>query len=70
MGIVKGISHSEFPKQGKHLHKKTLVCFNYDTENLIGGIVVRDDAEAPHITIISLDDARYVLATECQYTLP
>jgi hypothetical protein len=70
MGVVKGISASEYPKQGKWLHCVTEVCFNYDSSRKIGGIVVRDDAEAPHLTIIRLDDGRYVLTTECHHTMP
>jgi hypothetical protein len=70
MGIVKGISVGEFPKQGNFLHCTTEVCFNYDSSQRIGGIVVREDAEEPGIMIIRLDDGRYVLSTECQYKLP
>ena len=70
MGVVKGISASEFPKQGSWLHCVTQVCFNYDSSQQIGGIVVRDDREFPHLCIIRLDDGRYVLATECQHTPP
>lgn len=41
------------------------VCFNYDTERCISGEIVRDD----EVTIIKLDDGRYVPSTECQYRL-
>lgn len=51
------------------LGRRVLVCFHRDTTKLIPGVIVRDDAEHPYITVISLDDGRYVLATECQYQL-
>ena len=68
MGVISTISFSEFPKQGMCKGKRVTVCFNYDTRNLIGGICVRDDAEEPYRTIFQLDDGRFVLATECQFT--
>ena len=43
------------------------MCFNYDTSACIFGEVIRDDAEAPGVMIIRLDDSRYVLSTECQW---
>lgn len=70
MGVVDGIGATEFPAQGKFLHYTTKVCFRYDTSVLIDGIIVRDDAEPPGLTIIRLDDGRYVLSTECQYLFP
>lgn len=48
--------------------KKVNVCFNYDTSKTISGIIVRDDIEEPGRTIIKLDDGRYVLGAECQYS--
>ena len=69
MGIVKGIDYKSFPKQGKWLYAGVNVCFKFDTSNIITGKIVRDDIEEPFITIIHLDDGRYVLATECQYQI-
>lgn len=69
MGVVQSIGHSKFPKQGPRLNKRVLVCFNYDLANTIRGVVVRNDVEEPYRTIIRLDDGRFVLDTECQYTL-
>lgn len=63
-----GVGFDEFPKQGSYLNLSVKVCFNYDSSKLIGGTVVRDDRDDPFITIIKLDDGRYVLATECMYT--
>lgn len=70
MGVVKNISNNVFPRQGNQLHKRTNVCFNYDTSNLIRGTIIRDDLQEPFLTLIKLDDGRYVSATECQYSLP
>ena len=69
MGCVKNISSDKFPKQGSHKGKTVDVCFNYDTSKLVQGTVIRDDDEDPWRTIISLNDGRVVLATECQYSL-
>jgi hypothetical protein len=46
---------------------RTRVCFNYDTSKTIMGTIVRDDYEDPWRTIISLDDGRVVLGSECQH---
>lgn len=70
MGVETNISHTRFPKQGPHLGRTVFVCFNYDTSQQIRGTVVRDDYEEPWRTIIQLDDGRFVLATECQYSVP
>lgn len=69
MAVVKNISLLEFPKQGSYLGRRVRVCFNYEAEFTILGTVVREDDEAPGLMIIKLDDDRYVLSTECQYSL-
>lgn len=58
----------EYPKQGSFLHRRTKVCFNYDTESQVVGTIVRDDKTEPGVLIIMLDDGRVVLSTECQYS--
>jgi hypothetical protein len=68
MGNVANIAIDKWPKQGQWLGKRTRVCFRYDTANTVMGTIVRDDAEEPFVTIISLDSGRVVLATECQYS--
>ena len=68
MGIEENISFDKFPKQGIWLGKRTKVCFHYNTDKIIMGTVVRDDNEEPFKTIISLDDGRVVLATECMHS--
>lgn len=70
MGVARGISFDKFPRQGDYLHKRTKVCFNYDTSRLISGTVVRDDRDEPFLTLIKLDDGRYIKSSECQYTVP
>lgn len=68
MGIVVNISHNTFPKQSPDLGRRILVCFNYDLSRQLEGVIVRDDMEEPGRMIIKLDDERYVLSTECQWT--
>lgn len=70
MGVKANISMSKFPRQGPWLGKKCEVCFHYDTGSRIAAECVRDDAEEPRITIFKLADGRFVLATECQHTIP
>lgn len=67
MGIEENITISKFPQQGSWLGKRTKVCFHYDSSSYIMGTIVRDDAEKPFKTIISLDDGRVVLTTECMH---
>lgn len=57
-----------FPKQGDFLYRRVKVCFDYDTSQTWEGRIVRDDCEPPGRLIIALDDGRYVLSTECQYS--
>lgn len=67
MGVVATIDYDRFPKQGDWLGCRTRVCFNYQSQ-IVMGTIIRDDDEAPFLTIIRLDDGRFVLATECQYS--
>lgn len=71
MGCVEGVGYDVFPAQGPHLGKRVKVCFNYDTSHTLLGNIVRDDSTGKNYdrTIIRLDDGRYVLSTECQYSL-
>lgn len=57
------------PKQGNHLNKEVRVCFEYDTNEILHGLIVRDDMEPPFLTLIRLNDGRYIQTTECQYSL-
>lgn len=68
MGVVSNITKDRFPEQGSFLNIRVKAYFHYDTSTVIMGTIVRDDMEKPLRTIIKLDDDRYVLSTECQYT--
>jgi hypothetical protein len=71
MGNVKTINYNKFPKQGDYVGQRVQVLYHY-AEPPSGerpqGSVVRDDMEEPFITIFCMDDGRYLLATECQYS--
>ncbi len=68
MGVEKTVGYGRYPEQGALLGVRVAVCFHYDPRNTLSGVVVRDDVEPPLRTIIRLDDGRYVLSTECQYS--
>lgn len=71
MGVHPNIDVDRFPVQSvAFAGKKTNVCFNYDASRRIEGEFVRADREHPFVTIIKLDDGRYVLATECMHSPP
>lgn len=69
MGVQKNVGLNNFPQQGNHLNKVVEVCFNYSSDNSITGKIVRDDVQEPSVTIINLEDGRFILASECQYKL-
>ncbi len=70
MGCKSNITIDKFPRQGDWLYKTVDVLFHYDSDNIIEGIIVRDDKEDPWVTIIKLADGKYVLSTECQHSQP
>ena len=67
MGVVANITHDSFPQQESLLGKRVGVVFHDDTDHVVPGVCVRDDADEPGKTIFQLDDGRYVLASECQH---
>jgi hypothetical protein len=69
MGYEKNVGYEKFPSQGEYLGERVNVCFSYVTDKFIEGTIIRDDIVEPYQTIIKLDDGRYILATECQYSL-
>ncbi len=69
MGVVANLGFNEYPPQGCWLGRRVKVCFHYDLSQIMLGTVVRDDETVPLRTIIKLDDGRYVLSTECMYSL-
>jgi hypothetical protein len=69
MGVVKNVDFDKFPQQSVFLGKGIRACFSYDISHAVNGTIVRMDIEAPYVTILKLDDGRFVLSTECQYTV-
>jgi hypothetical protein len=67
MGSHPAITATTFPRQSPDVNKPVQVFFHYDTETLVPGLIVRDDAEPPFLIILQLADGRLVLGTECQY---
>lgn len=67
MGVAPNVGFDQFPKQGAFHGKRARVVFHYEDRER-WGTIVRDDNEAPFVTIIALDDGRVVLATECQFS--
>jgi hypothetical protein len=67
MGVVDNIAADQFPQQGDLVGRQAQVCFRYDTRRTFDAVIVRDDREAPWITILRLADGRHILASECQY---
>lgn len=67
MGCMCNLTAEAFPKQTAYAGRRVRVCFNYEASGCLVGQVVRDDAEAPWVMIIRLDDGRHVLSTECQW---
>ena len=66
MGIAPNVAFDHWPKQGPWLGKRARVCFHYEARYVMGTIV-REDYEEPWVMVISLDDGRVVLGTECMY---
>jgi hypothetical protein len=68
MGVHENIGINKFPKQRDTVGCVVRVCFNYNPDENIMGVMVRDDAEEPFETIIMLADQRHVRAVECQFS--
>jgi hypothetical protein len=68
MGVVQNITHDQFPEQGDMVGRHAKVCFRYDLHHQFDAVIVRDEREAPWVTILRLEDGRHVLASECQYS--
>ena len=70
MGFIENIDFNKFPMQDNEIKGRiTKVIFHYKTDRQpIEGLILRDDLEEPHRTIILLRDGRIVLGDECQYT--
>lgn len=64
MGMHPSIGKDRFPRQGA-VGERMKVRLSDGSE--LGGTMRRDDMEAPWLTLIELDDGRFVLGTECVY---
>ena len=69
MGVHKNIGINKFTRQGERKGKNVKVYFNYDITQHVKGVCIRDDIEAPGLTIFKLDDERIVTSKECHYTM-
>lgn len=69
MGVHQSVGYNKFPKQGANLDKRVSVYFGYDLDRIVEGVIVRDDMEQPFLSIIKLADGRYVMSTECMYSI-
>lgn len=67
---VASITFDTFPAQRDNLGREVKVCFHSDTSKTLKGTIVRADAEDPFVDIIQLENGKYILTTECQYTFP
>lgn len=70
MGVHRNIDIHKFPVQSSWVNEPVLVCFNYNTDVVVQGVIVRDDLQDPYLLIIKLDDGRFVMSSECQYMMP
>jgi hypothetical protein len=68
MGCVEAITADDFPRQDPNVGGRVTVCFHYDFTRKFSGVLVPNDHEAPFCGIIALDDGRYVLVDEGQWT--
>lgn len=70
MGVHENINplRGRFPRQSENVTRRVVVCFDYDTSRTVGGVIVRDDLDAPGELLIQLDDGPIVRAVECQYS--
>lgn len=59
------LSADKFPKQGNYFRKQVDVFFDVGAAESIRGVVVRNDVEPPHVTVIRLINGRHVLGSEC-----
>ena len=73
MGVVANISYDNYPKQDTEsfikVGTRVSVCYNYEPTKTHAGTIVRNDIEEPLRIIIQLDNGRYLLGTECQYSV-
>lgn len=66
MGCCEFIDYDKWPEQ-EDIGTMVRVCFNYDLTRSMTGKIVRNDMSEPYLTIIRLENGRFVLGTECQF---
>jgi len=66
--LYENVTSSRFPQQCEaRLKRKVWVYFHDNLIKRIAGKLVRCDEEMPYVTIILLEDGRYVLDSECLF---
>ena len=64
--LYENVTSSRFPKQCEaRLNRKVFALFHDDLMLRVPGTLVRCDEEMPYVTILKLDDGRFILDTEC-----
>jgi hypothetical protein len=67
MDMVESVDYDKFPLQHPDVGRLVKVFFHQNFSKWVYGVVVRDDLEYPHVTIIQLGNGKHVLGSECQY---
>ena len=70
MAYHAAINATDFPLQDRAwLNKRVVTIMQFDSKRPRLGNVVRADAESPWLTLIQLDDGRFVTHLECSFKL-
>jgi hypothetical protein len=70
MSFHENISATNFSNQDETLlYKRVVTLLQFDSQTPRLGNVVRADKESPFLTIIKLDDDRYITNHECSFKL-
>lgn len=69
MGFSPYLAADRYPVQSGHVGARVEVRFIHGERRALFGVILRDDAEGDHRTIIRLDDGRVVLGGECLWGL-
>jgi len=70
MSFQENISATGFATQDTTiLNKRVVTILQFDSKKPRLGVVVRADKQSPFLTIIKLDDDRYITNHECSFKL-
>lgn len=70
MSFQENISATDFSTQDETLlNKRVVTILQFDSKKPRLGVVVRADTQSPFLTIIKLDDERYITHHECSFKL-